>query len=132
MTMMAKLTRVAWLWGPPLVLMAVIFLFSSMSNDDTHRTVLKFLIRKAAHLSEYALLLALWWRALRTRIDWPGSVRLALGICVSYAITDELHQRFIDGRVSTWHDVLIDAAGASLAAALIVRRRRGRREPVAA
>lgn len=130
--MMAKLTRAAWLWGPPLALMAVIFLFSSMPNDDPHGTVLKFLIRKAAHLSEYALLLALWWRALRTRIDWPGSVRLALGICVAYAITDELHQRFIDGRVSTWHDVLIDAAGATLAAALIIRRRRAWREPVAA
>ena len=112
------------LWLPPIALMAVIFGLSAMSSDDVDRGVLYVIGRKAAHFSEYALLTALWWRALRTRTTDSAAVVGAVAIAVGYAITDEIHQTFVDGRTGTPVDVLIDTAGAVTAAALIHRRRR--------
>ena len=104
--------------------MAVIFGLSAMSSDDVDRGVLYVIGRKAAHFSEYALLTALWWRALRTRTADSAALVGAVAIAVGYAITDEIHQTFVDGRTGTPVDVLIDTAGAATAAALIHRRRR--------
>jgi VanZ family protein len=73
------------------------------------------------HASEYALLCFLWWRALRTVMDRVSALVPALVIAVAYAATDELHQRFVSGRHSTWVDVLIDSLGAALAALLLYR-----------
>lgn len=120
---MSRLARGAALWGPPLALMALIFAFSAMPNHDPDRGVLEFLLRKVVHFSEYALLATLWWRALRTRLSGRTALAAAVAISVAYAATDEFHQHFVDGRVSTPVDVLIDAAGAAAAAALVVRRR---------
>lgn len=120
---MHRRAREASLWLPPLVLMGVIFAFSAMPSDDVDRGFLYFLARKAAHFAEYALLTALWWRALRTRLSLRKAVGLAVAISVAYAATDELHQRSVDGRVGTPIDVLIDAAGAAAAAGLILRVR---------
>lgn len=38
----------------------------------------------------------------------------ALLICVLYAISDEVHQKFIPGRSGEVRDVIIDTAGASV------------------
>lgn len=116
--------RAAAVWLPPLVLMVVIFLLSSMPNDDADRGLAYLLLRKAAHFTEYALLAALWWRALRTRLDARAALGVAFGIAVAYAVTDELHQTFVETRVGSPIDVLIDTAGAAAAMALIARRRR--------
>jgi VanZ family protein len=46
-----------------------------------------------------------------------------------YGVSDELHQLFVPGRNCDWHDVVADAAGsllgAALGSALATRRRRG-------
>jgi VanZ family protein len=112
---MSKPVRLLALWGPPLVLMAVIFAFSAMPSDTDKHVWWVFALRKVAHFSEYALLCGLLIRALR------GRLLTAWVLTVGYAITDELHQTLVDGRVGTWHDVIIDAAGA-LVAVLLVRR----------
>ena len=116
--------RTAAVWLPPLVLMAVIFVLSSMPNDDADRGLAYLLARKAGHFTEYALLAALWWRALRTRLDARTALGVAFGIAVAYAVTDEIHQTFVETRVGSPIDVLIDTAGAAAALALIARRRR--------
>jgi len=124
---MNRYARAAWLWLPPVALMGVIFALSAMPSDDTDRGLLYLLARKAGHFTEYALLTALWWRALRTRLSPRSAVGLAVAIAVAYAITDELHQRSVEGRVGAATDVLIDSAGAAAAAALILRARTPRR-----
>lgn len=43
----------------------------------------------------------------------------ALAIVLAYAISDELHQRFVPGRTGTAIDVLIDLLGATLSLALL-------------
>ena len=47
----------------------------------------------------------------------------AAGITLAYAATDEFHQSFVTGRNGTPADVLIDAVGVAIAAALYARRR---------
>jgi VanZ family protein len=120
--------RALSIWGPPLAVMAVIFALSAMSSGDPHHAWYIVLARKIAHFSEYALLLACWWRALRTVMEPNRALATAYVVTVAYACTDEFHQTFVTGRVGTPRDVLIDATGAAAAAALIflVTRRRAR------
>ena len=84
------------------------------------------LVRKAAHLSEYAVLGLLTFRALRLSQSprsrrWPTwKVGLmALGIAACYAATDEYHQSFVAGRTPAVTDVFIDTCGAAIALSLI-------------
>jgi len=44
-------------------------------------------------------------------------------ITVTYAISDEYHQSFVEGRHGTPVDVLIDSVGVAIAIALHTRRR---------
>jgi VanZ family protein len=108
-------------WAPPLALMALIFLLSAQPSLNSGLGWMDHVARKLAHASEYALLLFLWWRALRTLMDRARALVPALVIAVGYAATDEVHQRFVSGRHSTWVDVLIDSMGAALAALLLYR-----------
>jgi VanZ family protein len=130
---MRKLVRSIPLWVPPVALMALIFALSAMPSDSERHSLVIFVLRKVAHFSEYALLLALWFRALRRRLDVDRALAAAWAIVVVYAASDEFHQTFVHGRTGTPRDVLIDAFGA-LVAALLIRaavRRRQAPEPAA-
>lgn len=119
---MSKPVRVLALWGPPVVLMALIFAFSAMPSDTDEHVWWVFALRKVAHFSEYALLCTLWFRALREYLSLDRALALGVVLALAYATTDEFHQTFVGGRVGTWHDIVIDVAGA-LTAALLIRRR---------
>jgi VanZ family protein len=110
--------RAVSLFGPPLALMAVIFFFSDQPDLGTGLGTWDLVLRKLAHMAEYGLLWLLWQRALGHR-----HALAATGITLAYAATDELHQTFVTGRHGTPVDVLIDAAGVAIAAALYARRR---------
>jgi VanZ family protein len=137
--------RIVNRWLPVVVWMAFIFAMSTGlgSAEHTSRFIgpflhwllpdasaetiagLHFLIRKAAHFTEYAILALLLLRALG-----PGGFRslgLALLIAAAYAGTDEFHQSFVAGRTPSLGDVLIDTGGAfvALAMAAIWSARRG-------
>jgi len=105
-------------FGPPLALMAVIFLLSAQPDLNSGLGVWDMIGRKIIHATEYGLLWWLWQRALQTR-----SVLPALAITVAYAATDEFHQTFVAGRHGTPVDVLIDATGVAIAIAIYTRRR---------
>src|SRR3954452_7476356 len=113
-------------WAPPLVLMAVIFFFSAQPNLNSGLGWIDHVGRKLVHAGEYGLLCFLWWRALRTVMDRVRALYAAFAIAAAYAVTDELHQRFVTGRHSTWVDVLIDSMGAVLAALVVYRSQRAR------
>ena len=124
---MTQLARQAAPWVPPLALMALIFALSSMPADQEDHGLLYVASRKLAHFAEYALLVALWWRALRTKLSHRRALVLAFAIAVLYAVTDELHQTLVSGRAGKPLDVGIDTAGALTAVWLIIRNRaRGR------
>lgn len=138
-------------WLPLLVWMALIFVGSTdlMSVEHTSRIIVpflhwlrptvspqtvaqvQFLVRKAAHVSEYAVLAALLYRALANTILMGRallSAAIVLLVCGFYAITDEFHQSFVPSRTASARDVVIDSVGA-LAGLLIVSK--FRREQVA-
>ena len=118
---MRRHLRAAVPFTAPLSLMALIYAFSAMPSDGTDHGLAMLIARKATHFGEYFALTGLWWWALRTQLGSRRALLPALGIAIGYAITDELHQTFVDGRVGAWRDVLIDSAGA-LAAAWTIRR----------
>src|SRR3954452_13696548 len=117
-------SRLTTTWLPPLALMALIFFFSAQPDLNSGLGTIDLVGRKIVHMSEYALLCFLWWRALRTVVAPTPAILLALAIAIAYACTDELHQRSVHGRHGTPVDVAIDSVGAG-AAALLIRRRSG-------
>jgi VanZ like family len=106
-------------WLPVVAWAAVIFAFSSVPSLGTDLGTWDTILRKLAHLTEYAILGALLGRAVRR----PG---LALALGVLYAVSDEVHQMFVEGRHGSPLDVLIDTAGL-LAGLFAWQRLSGRR-----
>ncbi len=124
-------------WLPVLVWMVIIFSASSDSMSFHHSSriiapilhwffpnlsgatinTVVFVIRKCAHLTEYAVLALLFWRALPDPL--PGNTRewrwsqagLALVFVLFYAATDEFHQTFVPSRQGSVWDVLLDTTG---------------------
>lgn len=88
------------------------------------------LVRKGAHLTEYALLgAALMGHASawteRRPLRRPRTLAFSAGAL--YAASDELHQLFVPGRSGELADVLLDSAGVLLGVLLLawlLRRRR--------
>jgi VanZ family protein len=109
-------------WLPPLALMAVIFAFSAQPDLNSGLGTIDLVGRKIVHMSEYALLCFLWWRALRSVAADRAALAAALLASLAYAATDEFHQTFVHGRHGTPVDVGIDAVGMTVAAVLIARR----------
>jgi VanZ family protein len=91
-------------WGPVVGWAAVIFAFSSVAHLGTGLGTWDLVLRKLAHLTEFAILGALMHRAV-------GRVGLAIALGSLYAATDEFHQAFVDGRVASPLDWGIDTAG---------------------
>jgi VanZ family protein len=113
--------RAVFRFGPPVALMAVIFFFSDQPDLGTGLGTWDLLLRKLAHMAEYGLLWLLWQRALDHR-----HLLAATAVTLAYAATDEFHQTFVTGRHGTPVDVLIDAVGVAVAAALYRRSRASR------
>jgi VanZ family protein len=132
-------------WLPVFLWMALIFGASSDSHSFQHSAsvvlpILKWLFpglsdeagiriitfaRKCAHLTEYAILGLLVWRALRRPVrndprPWRWSqAGVTVLIAALYASTDEFHQRFVPTRHASPVDVCIDTCGAAAALLLL-------------
>ena len=94
------------------------WLFPHLSQDELDLVVL--LIRKCAHLTEYAVLAWLFWRAVRQPVkrdarpwSWSQAGGAILFVAL-YAASDEWHQTFVPGRDGCVRDVCIDTSGAVL------------------
>ena len=97
---------------------------------------LHFLIRKAGHITEYAILGILALRAFTPEnFRFSGKKRwrvagLALAVAALYAAGDEFHQRFVPSRGASLDDVLLDTFGAffGIAALMFTRKRHDKNE----
>lgn len=98
-------------WLPVLAWAGVIFAFSAIPSLNSGLGGWDYVLRKGAHMTEYAILAALLVRAL-------GDAGWAFGLAVTYAATDEAHQLLVRGRHGSPVDVLIDAVGALIGLAL--------------
>lgn len=142
---MSKLEKFLIYWLPPLGWMGLIFsasadtqsfrrsaglfyplmhwLFPGLSADTIEG--IHFVFRKCGHLTEFAILALLFWRAIRQpkrgdarpwRWDEAG---LALALVLVYAATDELHQVFVPLRTGMVSDVFVDVAGGAIGLLLL-------------
>ncbi|HET6623275.1 MAG TPA: VanZ family protein [Gaiellaceae bacterium] len=112
--------HVVRLWLPVVLWAALIFAFSSVPDLGTGLGGWDLVLRKIAHAAEYAVLGALLARALGK----PGVAVLA---GVLYAVSDEVHQLFVPGRLGSPIDVAIDAVGVVAGVLLWERAARTRR-----
>ncbi len=96
--------RVVSAWLPVVAWAALIFTLSSIPDLGTGLGGWDLALRKLAHATEYAVLGALLFRALGRELP-------AIAIGIAYAVTDEVHQAFVPGRLGSPLDVLVDAAG---------------------
>jgi VanZ family protein len=135
-----------WLfdYGPALLLMVGIFFASTDVASAAHTApllerlltwlglarhltpgqfeVVHHYVRKAGHLTEYALLAGLLHRGVSrhggesgSAARWaPRRVLMVLAVAALYAASDEFHQRYVPGRTSSVWDVMIDIAGGAL------------------
>lgn len=146
-----------WRYGPVGVWMLVIYIASTgnLSASNTSRIIgpvllwlfpditpeglalAQLVMRKTAHLTEYAILALLVARAFLSssnetlRRFWHVS---AFFLVASYALLDEYHQSFVQSRRGTIYDSLIDMTGGALALLALGawRSRRSRRRDRAA
>lgn len=132
-------------WLPPVLWMALILWLSgaSFSAEATGAVLTPVLhrlmpwasaalvatihggLRKLAHLTLYAVLALLWYRAFAKGRGLPAAkaVALAFAIAAAWAGVDESRQAATPSRSGSVVDVAIDWAGAAIA--LVARRGRG-------
>jgi VanZ family protein len=125
-------------WLPLLIWLGVIFVGSTSvaSAEHTSRYIVPFLLwlkpgmspnaiwtvlviaRKCAHVTEYAVLALLLWRALRSVPALQAKTLMLFGAvllgCALFAASDEFHQTFVKSRTPSGRDVLLDVGGALL------------------
>lgn len=111
---------ISWLFVA--VCMGVIFFLSSQTADESSLLSdeikslfgLKagiFLIRKCAHFLEFTGLSVLIFNALYRTCGHFKPIMTFL-LTSAYAVSDEIHQIFVEGRACRAFDVLVDSLGA--------------------
>jgi VanZ family protein len=109
----------AWIWGPAVAHMGLIFFLSSLSEAPLPDGI----TAPAGHGLGYAMLGMLLLRALADA-TWagvtPGRAALAVLLSTAYGLTDEYHQSFVPGRMPAWDDVGMDFAGALAGAGVVL------------
>ena len=134
-----KFTDILKSWLPVVLWMMLMFAASTdlLSSEHTSRYLVPFLrwlkpdispltiaqvhffVRKAGHVTEYAFLAGLLFRALRglTGGFWARA-GLALAPALIFAFADEFHQSFVASRTSSLGDIFIDWGGAMVGLAI--------------
>ncbi|MGH3029746.1 MAG: VanZ family protein [Gaiellaceae bacterium] len=102
------------LWVPVVFWAGLIFALSAVPSLDSGLGTWDVVLRKCAHVVEYAILGVLLQRALQRE-------PLSMLIGSAYAVTDELHQSFVSGRQGSALDWLIDTVGVVLGVLLFAR-----------
>jgi VanZ family protein len=136
-------------WLPLLIWFGAMFIGSTnlMSSEHTSRYIIPSLVwlnpetsqktmwtiiivvRKNAHIIEYAILAFLLWRFLRSFPPLRGKTKMCFAAvllgCAMFAASDEFHQTFVRSRTPSVRDVCLDIAGVLiglLIAASFIRR----------
>lgn len=111
-------------WMAVLAWASLIFYLSAQPDLSTGLGSWDLLVRKIAHVGEFAVLTALLWFAISRHGAGLGRALLfAAPLAVLYAASDEFHQHFVQGRDGSPRDVAIDSLGAIIAALIILKMR---------
>lgn len=103
-------------WVPALSIMALIFFFSSLPSERIpYYGGWDYVIKKGSHALGYGLLGLSYYYALPRSLSRVYRLSLALIMAILFALSDEYHQSFVQGRTSSLGDVAIDSMGAAIA-----------------
>ena len=89
----------------------------TVDDTETGDNIFVTIVRKGAHFLEFFLLgflvinLAKDYKKLNIKI-----ILLCILFCCMYAVSDEVHQLFVDGRSCEIRDIIIDTIGSSIGA----------------
>lgn len=111
-------------YAPPLAVMTLIYALSATPDLSSGLGDWDLLLRKLAHVTIFGVL----WLTLARAARWRRPVAATL-VALLYAVSDEVHQSFVEGRHGSPVDVAIDSAGIGLALLgwIVAARRRERR-----
>jgi TRAP-type uncharacterized transport system fused permease subunit len=109
--------KVIRFWLPVVIWAIIIFLLSARPMRRATQIFWQdFIIKKSAHVFEYAILTTLLYRALKeVGVEKKEAGVYSIILAVLYGVSDEFHQSFTPGRESTVRDVIFDTIGAILA-----------------
>ena len=131
-------------WVLLITWMVVIFMFSSQPaevSDEKSRLVIQifnaiglnldsvlgelanFVVRKAAHFTEYFILALLVFNVIGEEFKLKQALLLSIVVVFLYACSDEFHQIFVPGREGKLRDVLIDTSGGAVAMGVVYIRK---------
>ena len=98
----------------------VVQITEEVNNNEDSKPILPYrhlhgLIRKIGHIFEFALLGVFSFLLARNyNLSFKKSMFISLGYCLLFAVSDEIHQLFVDGRAGRAIDVAIDFCGSSI------------------
>ena len=85
----------------------------TQSQEIEYKDNISFVVRKCAHFSIYTCLGILAFLYMNTyEIKTGKKILYSFLFCFAYACSDELHQKFSNGRSCEFRDVMIDSIGA--------------------
>ena len=100
-------------WLPALIMMGLIFMFSSMPSGRLPSFgEWDLLIKKGGHAFGFGMLGLAYAYALPPRLSRGQRWLISLLMVILFALSDEFHQSFVEGRNSSLVDVVIDTSGA--------------------
>lgn len=93
--------------------MVLEFIFPNMSQGRVEdiAEMLSFAVRKSAHFTIYLILGMLMYNCISRLQKFSRPFLSSFIFCGLYAVTDEIHQIFVDGRAGRILDVCIDSLG---------------------
>ena len=111
------------LWLPVFIWCAIIYYLSSIPSLKSDLPgQWDFIFRKVAHITEYAVLTFLFFRASSKNLNCQKAISYSALFSITFALTDEYHQLFVFGRGGNLGDIFIDSLGVFLAVFLIYRK----------
>ena len=98
-------------YAAPVIWMIVIFILSAQPVLPGPQAYWQdFLLKKISHILVYGVLYVLWFNAMNLS-GKPKRFLLPFLFTISFAISDEIHQIFVPGRMATLRDIGYDIVG---------------------
>ena len=76
--------------------------------------IAEFVVRKSAHMFVYLVLAILIFMSIYEKNDTKEIYLKSMFFTFLYAVSDEIHQRFVEGRSGEVRDIFVDSFGAFL------------------
>ena len=121
-----KIISIIHRWGLSILIMMVIFTFSSIPSAELPSLGwFDMLVKKGGHILGYGILSMAYLRGLD--MD-KKNLWIAWLLSIIYSITDEIHQIFVPGRHASVWDIGFDAVGAAIT--LFLYRINNKKNPI--